>query len=311
MLLVQRVRLTTRLLAWPDDTPSVGGKLDEALAQREEGGGGPLHAERVALPRVGRWRPGSARGGVAPRLPAAAIDVHAGGGAAAGARPAHTGPGTAGVRRHRPPARSTPVPDHRDRRRRAGALDQASLTRAHIVGHDWGGAQAWALGARHPDRVASLTVLSVPHPVAFATSMVTSSQGLRSAYMGFFQLPVLPDALAQLTLRSTLRNTGLPLEYVGRYCDALAEPGALSGALGWYRGIPFSLYPPAGPIRVRTTYVWGKHDFSMGRAAAHRTEAHVQAPYRFVELDAGHWLPEVEPTAVADAVLHRVSSVPG
>jgi pimeloyl-ACP methyl ester carboxylesterase len=190
-------------------------------------------------------------------------------------------------------------------------LDQGSLTRAHVVGHDWGGAQAWSLGAWHPDRVASLTVLSVPHPAAFAASMFTSSQGLRSSYMGFFQLPVMPEALAQLTLGRTLRNTGLPLEYVGRYCDALAEPGALGGALGWYRGIPFSLHPLAGPIQVPTTYVWGRHDFSVGRAAAHRTEAHVQAPYRFVDLDAGHWLPEAEPAAVAEAVLDRVSSVHG
>ena len=186
-------------------------------------------------------------------------------------------------------------------------LDAAGLDRAHIVGHDWGGAQAWALGAWHPDRVASLTVLSTPHPAALAGSMTRSTQPLRSSYMGFFQLPLLPEAFAQLTLSLMLRNTGLPLDYVGRYCDAMAEPGALSGALGWYRGIPFSGRPAVGPVLVPTTYVWGRHDFALGRAAAEATEAHVHAPYRFLELDAGHWLPEVEPDAVAEAVLDRTT----
>lgn len=146
-----------------------------------------------------------------------------------------------------------------------GLLDAAGLARAHLVGHDWGGAQAWALAAWHPDRVASLTVLSTPHPAAFASSMTRSSQPLRSSYLGFFQLPLLPEAFAQLTLGITLRNTGLPLDYVGRYCDALAVPGALSGALGWYRGIPFSAWPVVGAIRVPTTYVWGRDDFALGR----------------------------------------------
>src|ERR671912_2486091 len=55
-------------------------------------------------------------------------------------------------------------------------LDAAGLDRAHIVGHDWGGALVWALGAWHPDRVRTLTVLSVPHPGAMAKAMVTSDQ---------------------------------------------------------------------------------------------------------------------------------------
>ena len=43
-------------------------------------------------------------------------------------------------------------------------LDAAGIDAAHVVGHDWGGAVAWALAGRHPDRVLSLTALSTPHP---------------------------------------------------------------------------------------------------------------------------------------------------
>lgn len=187
-------------------------------------------------------------------------------------------------------------------------LDAAGIQRAHIVGHDWGGFQAWGMGAWHPDRVASLTVLSTPHPAAFRRALVTSSQALKSSYMGFFQLPLVPELLTVRTLGKTLRDTRLPLKYLGRYCDAMAEPGALTGALNWYRGLPFSITPSVGPVSVPTTYVWGGHDFALGRPAAELTERFVNAPYEFRELDAGHWLPEVEPQAVADAVLDRIGA---
>ena len=72
-------------------------------------------------------------------------------------------------------------------------LDAAGLSSAHVVGHDWGGAVGWALAAWHPWRVRTLTVLSVPHPAAMAQAMVSSDQALRSSYMAFFQLPVVPE----------------------------------------------------------------------------------------------------------------------
>ena len=37
-----------------------------------------------------------------------------------------------------------------------------------------------------------------------------------------------------------------------------------------------------------------------------RTGDHVSGDYLFVELDAGHWLPELNPDEVAGAVLDRV-----
>lgn len=187
-------------------------------------------------------------------------------------------------------------------------LDAAGVQRAHIVGHDWGGFQAWGMGAWHPHRVASLTVLSTPHPAAFLGSLLRSSQAAQSSYMAFFQLPFLPEALAQRTLSKTLRDTRLPLKFVGRYCDAMADRDALTGALNWYRGLPFSVRDQAGPVEVPTTYVWGRHDFALGRVAAERTARYVRGPYEFLELDAGHWLPEVEPGAVAKAVLNRIAA---
>src|SRR5664279_1094515 len=51
------------------------------------------------------------------------------------------------------------------------------------------------MAAFAPDRLRSLTAVSTPHPAALARASVTSTQGLRSTYMGLFQLPVVPEQL--------------------------------------------------------------------------------------------------------------------
>src|SRR5919199_5619450 len=100
-------------------------------------------------------------------------------------------------------------------------LDAAGLSSAHVVGHDWGGIAAWALAARHPWRVRTLTALSVPHPAAMAQAMAHSDQALRSGYMAFFQLPAVPEAVllagGGALLRRSLRQGGLPGDVVDRY----------------------------------------------------------------------------------------------
>jgi pimeloyl-ACP methyl ester carboxylesterase len=194
-------------------------------------------------------------------------------------------------------------------------LDAAGVQRAHVVGHDWGGAVAWVLAGRHPERVASLTVLSTPHPKAFQAVTWRSTQGLRSTYMAFFSLPALPEWLALAHdargARAALTRTGLPAADVERYVERLAQPGALTAMLGWYRGIAASRGYGAGRTRVPTAHVVGRRDPFFTRAAVARTRDFVLGDYRLVELDAGHWLPERHPAEVADAVLRRVGTLAG
>jgi pimeloyl-ACP methyl ester carboxylesterase len=185
-------------------------------------------------------------------------------------------------------------------------LDAAEIDRAHIVGHDWGGIQAWAVGAWYPERIASLTVLSTPHPAALVKAMWTSSQGLTSWYLAFFQLPFLPESLAVVTLGTILRGTELPTKFINIYLDAMADRPTFTGALNWYRAIPYSRRPTVGQIRVPTRYVWGNRDFALKRRAAELTADYVTGQYEFRELDSGHWLPEAEPDATASEIFDFV-----
>ncbi|MBV8965089.1 MAG: alpha/beta fold hydrolase, partial [Mycobacteriaceae bacterium] len=110
-------------------------------------------------------------------------------------------------------------------------IDASGADRVHLVGHDWGALAAWATAAQYPDRLASLSIFSVPHPAAFLKALVTSRQGLASWYMYFFQLPWLPERLmigrrgrASLLSRF-LRIAGQSPEAAQRDAQAMVPPG--------------------------------------------------------------------------------------
>ena len=184
-------------------------------------------------------------------------------------------------------------------------LDAAGLQRAHLVGHDWGGAVAWAAASSHRDRFETLTVLSTPHPAALRRALLDPRQAVHSGYIAWFQVPVLPELLFSRMFRPALLSSGLPPQVADRYLARMAAPGALTAALAWYRALPLS-HGDVHPTRVPTTYVWGRDDRVLGRRAAESTGAMVEADYRFVELAEGHWLPELAPEACAREVLERV-----
>ncbi len=193
-------------------------------------------------------------------------------------------------------------------------LDHVGIDRAHVVGHDWGGAVGWALAMRAPQRVATLTVLSTPHPIALARSFTSSWQAVRSWYVPLFRSRF-AEAVVGRGLQRQLERSGVPAATAARYAERMAEPGALTGALNWYRALSFGGEPSdddvgAGgtTIRVPTTYVWGRDDPALGPRAALLTADHVDADYRFAPLAAGHWLPETRADVVATLVGERVAS---
>jgi pimeloyl-ACP methyl ester carboxylesterase len=188
--------------------------------------------------------------------------------------------------------------------------EEAGAARFHLVGHDWGGAVAWVLAGRHPERVATLTSVSTPHPRALAAALLTSGQLLRSAYIGLFRIPRLTElvlgARGLRGLRFLLARSGLGPAWANSYARALVGPGALAAALAWYQAaIPFGLRVRPSPVPTR--YVWGSGDPALGRRAATTTGRWVAGPYRFDVLEgAGHWLPEHHPEALAKLLLEHL-----
>ncbi|KXX56340.1 alpha/beta fold hydrolase [Rhodococcus sp. LB1] len=195
-----------------------------------------------------------------------------------------------------------------------GLLDALDLDTAHLVGHDWGAAVAWVVAARYPDRITSLTTVSVPHPGAFGWALrEDADQKERSSYIRLLRMEgkaerVLLDENAH-SLRAMFGDV-VPPALVDRHVALLSEPGAMTAALNWYRAMT-SDFEATPAVTVPTTYVWSTGDIALGRAGAERCGEFVDAPYEFVVLDgATHWIPEQRPDALAEAILTRTGTAP-
>ena len=171
-------------------------------------------------------------------------------------------------------------------------LDHLGADRGHVVGHDWGAALAWHVAGRHPERVRTLTAVSVPHPVPLAQALRSDpDQRARSQYMRDWQSPTAEQALLDGGLERVFG--GIPAVDADRYLAALRSPGALTAALAYYRAMSREDLEGLGPITAPTLHVWSDEDVALGAAATYATSAHVAGPYRLEVLHGvSHWVPE-------------------
>ena len=188
-----------------------------------------------------------------------------------------------------------------------GLLDAAGQRTAHIVGHDWGGIVAWYLAAHYPQRVASTTIINVPHPAVLAPNLWrVPDQLARSWYILFFQLPGLPERLirrhnwrfgAQSLLRSSRPGTFSAAE-LARYKVAWAQPGALTAMLNWYRALRLSAGSAWPRIEGAVQVIWGQQDaFLNAKLAALSLEQCAQGEVHYFP-QATHWVQLEEAEAV-------------
>lgn len=192
-----------------------------------------------------------------------------------------------------------------------GLIDAAGAERACIAGHDWGAMVAWWLGIAHPDRVARLAVLNVPHPAVLVHAIRRDPDQLRrSWYTFFFQLPWLPEALYRrddwaLGVRSLLgssRRGTFTADDLAAYRAAWAQPGAIRSMIHWYRAFGrFPLRYPAGPrVTVPTMILWGAHDRFLKATMARDSLGYCDVGRLEYFAQATHWLHHEEPERVGD-----------
>jgi pimeloyl-ACP methyl ester carboxylesterase len=187
--------------------------------------------------------------------------------------------------------------------------------RFHLVGHDWGGSIAWGLAERHHERLASLTILSRPHPNAFnrALQLTDGDQASRSKHHKAF---LEPDACEKVLaddakwLRDRWAANGVPADAMEAHLPVLGNTEAMEAALAWYRARG-AIRGPLGPIRVPTLYIWGDADDTVGRAAAEGTRDFIAAPYHFEVLPGvGHFAADQAPERVSELLLAHIEAHP-
>ena len=187
--------------------------------------------------------------------------------------------------------------------------------RFHLAGHDWGGSIAWALADRAPERIASLTILSRPHPNAFnrALQMEDGDQAQRSRHHKAFLEPGAADIVLAddaKWLRERLAANGVPAAAIAEHLAVLGNKPAMEAALAWYRARG-AIRSPLRPIRVPTLYIWGDADDTVGRVAAEGTVEFVSGPYWFAALPGvGHFVADQAPDRVNELLLAHLSRHP-
>ncbi|WBL36054.1 alpha/beta hydrolase [Tepidiforma flava] len=197
-------------------------------------------------------------------------------------------------------------------------MDHLGIERAHVVGHDWGGAIAWLLGMEHGERLKSLTVCNLPHPAVFRKGVRRPRQALRSWYVLFFQLPWLPERLlaaqgyhrlARMMIRECRPGT-FTKDDIREFLAGWRRQG-LGGGINWYRAAlrhPPRIPDPVPLVTVPTLLIWGDDDRYLGRELTEGTEEYV-AKLRVEHLPGvGHWVQQEAPDEVNRLLLDHLAA---
>ena len=113
-----------------------------------------------------------------------------------------------------------------------------------LVGHDWGGAVAWAMALRGLPQVTRLAIVNSPHPAIFQRSILNDdAQRAASQYMRAFRDPAMEARVAAMGIdtffdKSFAKHVDLAAIDPAERAASITEwsrPGALTAMFNWYR----------------------------------------------------------------------------
>jgi pimeloyl-ACP methyl ester carboxylesterase len=202
--------------------------------------------------------------------------------------------------------------------------DALGLKHFTLVGHDWGGAVAWAAALGHPFRVKRLVIVNAPHPKVFQESLIEdAAQRAASQYIRAFRSPLMEVGIEAMGLgaffdksfASHVDLARIAPEERQAYLDEWSQPGALTAMLNWYRaakievpatgeeaGKPLWLHAPFPSVTQPTLVVWGLKDKALLPVQLEGLHALVKDLRIVTSATAGHFIPWEEPETVTAAI---------
>nr|WP_166179415.1 alpha/beta fold hydrolase [Altererythrobacter segetis] len=193
----------------------------------------------------------------------------------------------------------------------AAALFEALGARRRVlIGHDWGGAIAWAAALRGVP-LDGLVILNAPHPTAFRRALKTWDQRVRSWYMAFFLLPWLPELMLtwrggrELTEGLAKQTSNFPPELLETMRRNVTAPGAATAMLNYYRANILRYGKNGGepaPIECPTLLIWGEDDIYLGPGLASGNEAFARNLTLRRLPGVSHWVQQDAPEVVNDTI---------
>lgn len=171
--------------------------------------------------------------------------------------------------------------------------------KATIVGHDWGGAVAWAFAMRYPEKTEHLVILNLPHPRGLTRELANNpDQRKNSEYARNFQRPgaeklLTPQALAFWVKEPEARK---------KYVEAFGR-SSLEGMLNYYRANypkePYQEQKEFPPVKCPVLMIHGLKDIYLLPGALNETWKWVEKDLTLVTVpNAGHFVHRDEPALV-------------
>lgn len=202
--------------------------------------------------------------------------------------------------------------------------DSLAIERFALVGHDWGGAIAWAAAIRGEPRVSRLAIINSPHPYIFQKSLVEDDkQREASQYIRAFRQPGFEnfveaigfDAFFDKSFRPHVDLPEISEEERAIYIAQWARPGALTAMLNWYRASKLVVPPPGitvdipdalpaarGKIRIPVRVIWGLEDRALLPIQLNGIGEVAEGLELFPLKGIGHFAPWEAPREVADVL---------
>lgn len=191
-------------------------------------------------------------------------------------------------------------------------LTQASVDRAVVVGHDFGGPVAVLLAGRRPDVIAGIALLAtntfpdtpIPFPLSLATSPLVGRPAQRMLFCG---------ASLRMMLRQGVGPRAAPVDLESHLGDRAQQraiatifANSLTGLSALYRPVEEHLRALSVPAFVG----WGDHDPFFPLAQGQRTADALGVVMRRYP-GAGHFLPHERPGEVAADIAALVGAAVG
>ena len=202
--------------------------------------------------------------------------------------------------------------------------DALGIEHFALVGHDWGGAIAWAAALRGNPRIERLAIVNSPHPLIFQKSLIEDEpQRAASQYIRAFRNPGMEAGIEAMGFdtffdKSFAKHADLSLIPASErqiYIDQWSRPGALTAMLNWYRAsqvaVPAMGEAAAMPawvergvpkIHIPVRVIWGMEDKALLPIQLKGIGEVGDDVQLFPLKGVGHFAPWEAPARVTDAL---------
>lgn len=187
----------------------------------------------------------------------------------------------------------------------AAVIRAEGQEKAIIVGHDWGGAIAWAFAASLPQMTDKLIIVNLPHMKGLARELMKedSAQHRNSSYARLFQRENSEKALNPKVLANLVAPKNPELQSI---YEAAFEKSSIPSMMNYYRrNYPKQPYqvPDLPKIQMPVLQFHGLNDSALLPPALNDTWEHLSQDWTLVTLPGvGHWAHHERPDMVTQTM---------